>query len=110
VSAAWAGRLAPPRRCADCGQVRPHAGRGLCEPCRARHHRAGTLSLWPLSGRAAHRRNPPRSAGAVAGRAEDLAWLVETGETVEMAAQRVGVSGRTAARYQARLRRQREAA
>ncbi|MDP9847648.1 hypothetical protein [Streptosporangium lutulentum] len=27
----------PPRACAGCGQVRPHAGLGLCSPCWQRH-------------------------------------------------------------------------
>ena len=106
MSVPWAGRLAPPRTCADCSHVRPHAGRGLCEPCRARHYRARTLHLWPPVGHVPHRRNPPRAAGALEGRREDWAWLLATGESPEMAARRVGVSGRTAVRY----KRQREAA
>lgn len=33
--------------CADCGEHRPHNGRGLCGPCYVRNQRAGTLDRFP---------------------------------------------------------------
>jgi hypothetical protein len=99
----WTGRLGPPRQCADCRKLRPHAGRGLCEPCRARHTRAGTLDAWPRLGPARrHRKHPPRADAADEGRVEDFLWLLDGGETFPVAAARVGVCARTAYLYKAR--------
>jgi len=37
-----------PRECAQCGQVKIIEGRRLCVVCYTRARRAGTLSAWPM--------------------------------------------------------------
>jgi LAGLIDADG DNA endonuclease family protein len=44
------GQGQPPRACRSCGQVRRHAGRGLCGTCTTRERRAGTLLDWSPTG------------------------------------------------------------
>lgn len=76
--------------CADCGRVRPIPSRGLCHGCRHRHQDAGTLAEWGytredrIADYAALRRDPEVTPAA--------------------AAARIGVSSRTAYRYEAALR------
>ena len=75
--------------CASCEQEGPLISRGLCKPCRDRHQWAGTLT----------------SFGYVkADRVADYADLRRDGELLEVAASRIGVSERTAWRYEAGLK------
>lgn len=75
-------------QCASCDQGHPVIMRGLCNPCRHRYERAGTITDWGY---------------VKADRLEDYAWLRRTGELVPVAATRLGVSERTAWRYEMQL-------
>ena len=75
--------------CASCGNVRPLITRGLCDRCRHRHRDNGTLDDFGY---------------LKADRVQDYAWLRKSGETLPVAASRIGVSERTAWRYEAELR------
>ena len=75
--------------CASCGQVRVIAHRGLCDPCTNRYERDGTITQWGY---------------VKADRVADYAWLRRSGELLTVAAARVGVSERTAWRYEAQLK------
>ena len=75
--------------CASCEKVRPLITRGLCDPCRHRYEFDGTITDWGY---------------VKADRVQDYAWLRKSGETLPVAASRIGVSERTAWRYEAELR------
>lgn len=74
--------------CASCGALRPIRNRGLCGKCTGRHRRDGTIGEfgWTKTERLA-----------------EYATL-RAGLTQVQAAARVGVSTRTATRYEAALR------
>ena len=75
--------------CADCGQFMPMYARGLCSACFKRNQEGGTLGEF----------------GRVrAGRLADYADLRRLGVPVPAAAVRLGVSERTAWRYEAELK------
>src|SRR5271166_2150819 len=74
--------------CASCERVRPLITRGLCDSCRHRYEDDGTITDWGY---------------VKADRVQDYAWLRRSGETLAVAASRVGVSERTAWRYEAEL-------
>ena len=98
------GRWHDDPACHGCGAPRPadawaKGWRGpYCNPC---DHR------WLYHGRPEGGPPPPRHAspGSRAGRLEDYAELRAQGKTLLEAAKRVGVSKRTAEKYQAALRR-----
>lgn len=75
--------------CADCGRVREHEARRRCRACYHRHRRRELA--------AAH-------VPVIAQRVGDYAWLCAQGETRDAACARLGISRRTAWRYEARLR------
>jgi hypothetical protein len=75
--------------CACCGQRRVVKRRGLCRACEKRHERAGTIADWGWT------------------KAERLAEYRQAragGLSPHQAAARVGVTRRTAWRYEAALR------
>lgn len=75
--------------CASCGQPRVIRGRGLCDGCRKRHRRAGTISEYGWL------------------KADRIALYREArgkGLSVEAAAVKAGVAERTGWRYEAALR------
>jgi hypothetical protein len=75
--------------CASCGHPRPIATRGLCDCCRSRCRRDHTIGRW----------------GEVkAARLEMYAALRAAGWSLEWSAWEVGVSVRTAWRYEAEAR------
>src|SRR5581483_7161214 len=75
--------------CASCEQMAPLTCRGLCEPCRDRHRKAGTVEEFGY---------------VKADRLADYEWLTrDCGETLYVAAARIGISERTAWRYEAEL-------
>jgi hypothetical protein len=76
--------------CADCGRLMPIDARGLCSACYWRNRDHGTLDEF----------------GCVkASRLADYAELRRLGVPVPVAAARLGVSERTAWRYEAEARR-----
>jgi hypothetical protein len=88
--AVYAGRRMPVAECARCGQRKPIRARGLCGACSQRSRLDGTISDYGYTR---------------ALRLADYAWLrLEAGCTLREAAARVGVSERTALRYEAALR------
>lgn len=75
--------------CADCGRLMPIEARGLCSTCRTRNRDRGTLGEF----------------GCVkANRLADYAELRRRRVPVPVAAARLGVSERTAWRYEAELK------
>ena len=75
--------------CASCELVAPIYYRGLCVTCRDTHRTAGTLEEFGY---------------VKADRLADYEWLTrECGETPTVAAARIGISERTAWRYEAEL-------
>ncbi|TDD45415.1 XRE family transcriptional regulator [Nonomuraea terrae] len=81
--------------CADCGQLSSHGGRHLCFTCYARNDYYGTLDQYP----------PLRTWLSTAARVEDYAELRrQQYMSLRDAAARLGVSERTAWRYEAKLR------
>ncbi|MBB4935678.1 ribosomal protein L13E [Lipingzhangella halophila] len=96
----------PDITCACCGRTGPHIGRGLIRTCHTRHSANGTLHRWPLNphrapnGTTTYQLRSPTALG----RAEDYAELRSQGLTRVEAAERLGVTIRTASRYQAYLR------
>lgn len=82
--------------CASCGHDRARRARGLCNTCWNHHQAAGTLGQFPPTPRGETR---PRLH-----RVTDYAELRAYGELLDVAARRLGVSARTAWRYEARLR------
>jgi hypothetical protein len=74
--------------CASCGLERPVHCRGLCRPCQLRHQEDGTAGQFGY---------------VKADRLEDYAWLRASGELLPVAAARLGVTARTAWRYEAQL-------
>jgi hypothetical protein len=74
--------------CARCGQARPLVYRGLCAACRNRCLRDGTLAGYGY---------------VKADRMADYAALRRRGEGTGAAGARIGVSARTAQRYEAQL-------
>lgn len=99
-----------PRRiveCVCCGTEGPHIGRGLIQLCHNRHALAGTLELFPLnpeSAREAAARGHETVHYAYQARLEDYAELLSWGESPKKAAARVGISERTARKYDKQLR------
>ena len=76
--------------CASCEHVRPLYYRGLCRPCRDSHRATRTIGQFGY---------------IKADRLTDYAWLTRgCGESLSVAAARIGVSERTAWRYEAELR------
>jgi hypothetical protein len=76
--------------CASCEQVSPLICRGLCHPCRDSHLYAGTIEQFGY---------------VKADRLADYDWLTRgCGESLPVAAARIGVSERTAWRYEAEIR------
>jgi hypothetical protein len=102
--------------CAACRRRRPHYSRNWCSPCYQRWWRAGMPAGGPPPARplSTKRLAAVRTAAALAraarttrrkGRIEDYSWLLrDQGATRVEAAARVGVSIRTAQRYDAYLR------
>jgi hypothetical protein len=109
--------------CRSCGKHRKkradggwHGGRGLCTACYHRSRRAGFPAAVPP------RRHAPFSAAFVAaavalaadrrsgraGRLEDYADLRSWGATPERAAERVGITLRTAERYESAYQQSRQ--
>ena len=80
-----------------CGHPLPAHGRGLCENC---YHR------WRYHGCP---EDVPPAGAKRKWRLEDYAELRAWGETLECAALRLHISERTAWRYEAELKRMREA-
>ena len=74
--------------CADCGRLMPMECRGLCAACRKRNGARGTLGEFGY---------------VKADRVADYAELRRAGVPVPVAAARLGVSERTAWRYEAEL-------
>jgi hypothetical protein len=74
--------------CARCGHVRPLLERGLCNSCRTRCHDDGTITEFGY---------------VKADRVADFARLRGNGCQVAEAGERIGVSRRTAERYEAEL-------
>jgi len=84
--------------CASCGQYQPIESRGLCSPCRRRHREDGTLSDYGYV-------KADRFSDYVLIRPERVAER-ELAAFIRAAARRLGVSERTAWRYEADFRRQ----
>ena len=82
------GDRRPVAECALCGHLRVIRGRGLCEPCRKRCRDDGTITQYGYTR---------------ADRLADYASL-RPSLAVPVAAGRIGVSVRTAMRYEAALR------
>ena len=96
--------------CVCCGTEGPHIGRGLIQRCHNRHALAGRLEEFPLnpgSANASLQRGQETRLQAYAGRLEDFAELLSWGESPEQAAKRLGISEKTARKYERRLREQR---
>lgn len=74
--------------CASCELERPLYVRGLCRPCHIRHQADGTAGQFGY---------------VKADRLEDYAWLRTSGELLPVVAARLGVTERTAWRYEAEL-------
>lgn len=85
-----------------CARTGPAEGRGLIHPCYQRARATGTLHRWPARQppAAVYQARQPRTLDRIADYADLLAW----GHTPAQAAARLGVSLRTARRYQAHLR------
>ena len=81
----------------ECGHDGDHKAKGLCGTCYKRWDRWGRPAEVPPP----HTRGPGRSR---ADRREDYAELLSWGETRQQAARRLGISERTAWRYEAELR------
>jgi len=79
----------PVAECASCERVRPIFGRGLCNACRWKRRDDGTIGEYGY---------------VKADRIADYARLRGSGYGVYEAAERIGVSRRTAERYEASLR------
>lgn len=75
--------------CASCEKVRPLVTRGLCDACRWLCRQDGTITQWGY---------------VKADRLADYARLRWNGAPVPAAASRIGVSERTAWRYEAEIR------
>lgn len=80
--------------CMCCQQDGPHGGRGLRRGCYEMHRDAGTLSRFPIRGE----QFPTRW------RREEYATLRASNISPHRAAELLGISLRTAERYEARLR------
>ena len=75
--------------CVSCERNRPLCARGLCDACRGLFRRDGTIAQWGY---------------VKADRIADYARLRLVGYHVPLAASRIGISERTAWRYEAELR------
>lgn len=80
--------------CACCGEMRSHVGRSLCNACWKRHDKAGTLDEFPRL----------RTWTSTLGRIADYAELRERRMPIRAAAELLGVTSRTAERYEARIK------
>ena len=80
--------------CLDCGEIGQHHSRRLCTVCYPQRWRSGTLNQFALL-----TESLPASR-----RREDFAELRSRRVSVRVAAERIGVSTRTAERYEARLK------
>lgn len=106
-------RIRPTITCICCGTTGSAKGRGLIGACYLRHWKSGTLDRYPIDPDVTSAR---RRQGAIksrekyarirAGRVEDYVYLRSCGETRERAAARLGVTVRTAERYEQTLREQ----
>jgi hypothetical protein len=83
------GRRRVVTECARCGKVRPLLERGLCNPCRKTCHDDGTIGDYGY---------------VKADRMADYACRRLNGDSIAAAAVRLGISKRTAERYEAQLR------
>jgi hypothetical protein len=83
------GRFSRLDDCADCGRLMPMDARGLCSACYTRNLDGGTLGEFGY---------------VKADRVADYAELRGLGVPVPAAAARLGVSERTAWRYEAELK------
>ncbi|WP_289009372.1 hypothetical protein [uncultured Thermomonospora sp.] len=83
-------RPGPIRVCAECGREREHEAHGLCRTCYTRWRRRAALAAGRV----------PR----IAARVQDYAEVRSLGETRETACARLGISVRTAVRYEGLLR------
>lgn len=92
------------RLCSRCGRVRPHGGLGLCEGCYSYARRPYVPTGAGMGGPGVL-----RDTSAVAGRLQDYAEIRSRHYTIGQAAARLGISIRTADRYEARLRQQQPA-
>src|SRR4051794_5745345 len=100
--------------CAACRRRRPHFGRRWCSSCYQRWWRAGKPDGGPPPMRASSAKQIAAAHAAAAlaraayaarraGRIEDYTWLRGQGASRTEAARRVGVTIRTAQRYDAHL-------
>jgi hypothetical protein len=91
--------------CRCCGKTGQHAAHGWIGPCWHRWRRAGKPAGGPPPAPTRAEHNALARAGytaKAAGRAEDYFWLrEEQGMTRLHAAERLGISQRTAQRYEA---------
>ena len=93
----------PVRLCRGCGRHRPHWGRGLCRACWDADRRARFGRYEPNTGNPGGR-GIPTAPDAVASRIEEYAYIRPHTRNRREAAARVGISYRTASRYEARLK------
>lgn len=87
------------RLCGRCKRVRPHVARDLCVSCYHYVRRPYVPTGAGMGGPGVL-----RDACSLAGRLEDYAEIRARHYTIGQAAKRLGVSVRTADRYEARLR------
>lgn len=80
--------------CACCGEMGEHGGRSLRSACWKRHHKAGTLDQFPRL----------RTWTTTLARLADYAELRERRMPIRAAAELLGVTSRTAERYEARIK------
>ncbi|WP_067483824.1 hypothetical protein [Actinomadura hibisca] len=93
----------PIRRCTRCTRDRPHRALGLCDSCYTR--RPGARRYDAPIGAAPGAPGVLRSAEVIAGRVEDYRELTrEMRLSKKAAAARLGISYKTALRYEQRLR------
>lgn len=79
----------PIRVCAGCSRERPHKAHGLCQTCYSRRY---------------HQALADDRESKIAARVQDYAEVRGQGETRETACARLGISVRTAVRYEGLLR------
>ncbi|MBB5431389.1 helix-turn-helix domain-containing protein [Nocardiopsis composta] len=82
--------------CACCGAVGPHRGRGLIASCYGRAYEEGTLDRWPT----VRRRTARRQGARLRERRAAYLALRTSGMKQAAAAARVGISVKTAYRYE----------
>jgi len=83
--------------CIRCHRVRPHTAHGLCNSCYSTVHYP-----YEPTGTGSGGRGVEKSAAALVGRLGDFHQYRRVGRTVVEASRLVGISSRTAWRYEAR--------